>query len=464
MYSTYLGGAGADRAYAIAVNAAGEAYVTGETASTAATPFPTANAIQSTNAGGNDVFVAKLNAAGNALPYSTYLGGTASDRARGIALAATGAAYVAGYAASENFPTANAIDATHGGGDDAFVTKLAPNGSSLLFSTYLGDSANDGADAIAFSPATGDAYITGSTASGAYPTTAGAFQTTGPSGSVNTNDAFVSRVKGDGSELVYSTFVGGGARDVGVGIAVDADGAAYVTGATASDNFPLQSPLQAARKSVANIDDAFVTKLNAAGSAVVYSTYYGGIQHEQANAIAVDTTGAAHIAGISNSHADFPQVAPIGQGAGSDDVFVAKLDPAGAAATYSSLLGGSDGDTGFAIAVDQDANAYLVGQANHYTSPPGNFPTTRGAFQASAPGGSEVLVVKIAPAPTSPLVTSLRSRSGPATGGRRSRSAGPASPARRPCGSAARRRRASPSNPTRASAPSARRTISAGRR
>ena len=424
VYSTYLGGGGADRAYAIAVNAAGEAYVTGETASVAPTPFPTRNAIQDANAGPagptpaptNDVFVAKLNAAGNDLLYSTYLGGTGSDRARGISLDVTGAAYVAGYAASENFPTASAIDATHGGGDDAFVAKLTPNGSALAFSTYLGASAAEGADSIAFSEATGDAYVTGSTASAAYPTTAGAFQTAGPAGAANTRDAFVSRVEGDGSALVYSTLLGGGALDSGLGVAVDAGGAAYVTGTTNSDDFPLRAPLQGARKSVSTIDDAFVTKLNATGTAAVYSTYFGGAQGDQGSAIAVDSAGAAYVGGFSE-HTDFPQVAPIGLGAGNQDAFAAKFDPSGATVIYASLLGGSDGDLGYAIAVDQGANAYLVGQANAYAAPPGNFPTTPGAFQPVAPGGSEAFVAKIATAPSSPLVTSLRSRSGPATGG-----------------------------------------------
>ncbi|MEJ7787616.1 MAG: IPT/TIG domain-containing protein, partial [Solirubrobacteraceae bacterium] len=380
------------------------------------TPFPTRNALQSANAGGaNDVFVAKLNAAGNDLLYSTYLGGTGSDRARGIAADATGAAYVTGYAASTNFPTVTAIDAGHNGGDDAFVSKLTPNGSALVFSTYLGTSGTDGADAIAVNQATGDAYVTGSTAAGTYPVTAGAFQTTGPAGTVNTRDAFVSRVKSDGTALVYSTFLGGGAVDSGLGVAVDAGGAAYVTGATNSDNFPLQAPLQGARKSVSTVDDAFVTKLNAAGSAAVYSTYFGGSQFDQGSAIAVDSTGAAYIGGVSQG--DFPQVAPFGNAAGNQDAMVAKLDPSGASVIYASLLGGSDGDLGYGIAVDAGANAYVVGQANAYAAPVGNFPATPGAFQPTAPGGSEAFVTKVASAPSSPLVTSLRSRSGPATGG-----------------------------------------------
>ncbi|MEO6711791.1 MAG: SBBP repeat-containing protein [Mycobacteriales bacterium] len=363
------------------------------------------------------MFVAKLNAAGNALVYSTYLGGSGNDRARGIALDSAGAPYVAGYTASTNFPTANAIQATNGGGDDAFVATLNAAGSALSFSTYLGSTAAEGADAVAFSQGTGDAYVTGSTASSAFPATGGALQTTFAVSAVNTQDAFVSRVKGDGSALVYSTFLGGGARDNGLGIAADASGAAYVTGTTNSDNFPTQAPLQGTRRSLTNVDDAFVTKLSAAGSAAVYSTYFGGLQADQGSAIAVDGSGAAYVSGVADSSSDFPLVATIGLPAGNQDVLIAKFNASGSALAYSSLLGGSDGDLGYAIAVDGAGNAYVAGQANAYTAPPGNFPTTPGAFQTAAPGGAEAFVAKIATAPGSPLVTSLRTRSGPARGG-----------------------------------------------
>ncbi len=188
-----------------------------------------------------------------------------------------------------------------------------------------------------------------------------------------------------------------------------------MTGTTASDNFPLHAPLQSTRKSVSTIEDAFVTKLNAAGTAAVYSTYLGGSQGDQGSAIAVDGSGAAYVGGVSE--ADVSLVAPIGLAAGNQDVLVAKLDPSGSALIYSSLLGGSDGDLGYAIAVDLGANAYVVGQANAYAAPAGNFPATPGAFQPVAPGGSEAFVTKIASTPASPLVSSLRSRSGPVTGG-----------------------------------------------
>lgn len=422
VYSTYLGGGGADRAYDVAVSPAGEAYVTGQTASpgttpATATPFPTANAIQATNAGGaNDVFVAKLNAAGNDLVYSTYLGGSGSDRSRGIGLDSSGTAYVAGYTASTNFPTQSAIDATHNGGDDAFVAKLAASGSALAFSTYLGGSGADGAEAIDVDPATGDAYVAGGTASTSFPVTAGALQTTRSGQASNTQDGFVSRVKADGSALEYSTFLGGSASDQAAGVAVDSGGAAYVTGSTASDDFPLQAPLQATRASVSTDDDLFVTKLNAAGSAAAYSTYYGGRETDQGSSIDVDSTGAAYVTGTSDGFGNFPLTNPIGRGSGNQDALLVKLNPAGSSAVYSTLLAGSDGDLGFDVAVGP-GGAYIVGQANAYASPPGNFPTTPDAFQARAPGGSEVFVAKVAETPTSPLVTSLRTRSGPVTGG-----------------------------------------------
>ncbi len=417
VYSTYLGGGGADRAFAVAVDSDGEASVTGQTASTGATPFPTKNAIQPANAGSNDVFVAKLNAAGDDLVYSTHLGGTGSDRSFGIALDSTGAPYVAGYTDSANFPTRGAVDASHNGGDDAFVAKLAADGSALAFSTYLGGSAADGAEAIAVNEATGDAYVSGGTASAGFPVTPNALQTTRSAGAENIMDGFVSRVNADGSALEYSTFLGGSGRDQASGVAVDSGGEAYVTGATSSDDFPLEAPLQGTRASVSTIDDAFVTKLNAAGSAATYSTFLGGREIDEGSSIAVDSTGAAYVGGTSDGFGDFPLINPIGQGSGNQDALLVKLNPAGSAAEYSTLLGGSDGDIGKAIAVDPAGNAYLVGQANAYASPPGNFPTTGNAFQARAPGGSEVFVAKVVAAPASPLVTSLRSRSGPATGG-----------------------------------------------
>ena len=175
-------------------------------------------------------------------------------------------------------------------------------------------------------------------------------------------------------------------------------------------------PLQGTRAGVAGDDDVFVTKLNAAGSAAVYSTYFGGGSPDQGNAIDVDSTGAAYVGGATEASGSFPLTNPIGRGSGNQDAILFKLNPAGSAAVYSTLLGSTDGDTGWGVAVGP-GGAYLVGAANTFSAPPGNFPTTPGAFQEQPPGGSEIFLAKVAEAPASPLVTSVRSRSGPTTGG-----------------------------------------------
>ena len=221
-YSTLLGGSNSDAAMSLAVDAAGAAYVAGFTASR---DFPTANAAQNANAGSNDIFVAKLNAAGNGLVYCTYLGGSGDDRAYGIAVDASGAAWVTGSTASGNFPVRLALQSKLAGGRNAFVLKLNAAGNALLFSTYLGGNASDTANGIALD-GSGNAYVTGDTTSVNFPTTG--LQTSKRAG----QDAFVTKVSADGSRLIYSTYLGGSSDDHGAAIAVDAGGSAYVTGST----------------------------------------------------------------------------------------------------------------------------------------------------------------------------------------------------------------------------------------
>ncbi|HEV8306236.1 MAG TPA: SBBP repeat-containing protein, partial [Methylomirabilota bacterium] len=233
IYSTFLGGSGADEGFGIAVDAAGSAYVTGWTASAS---FPTtAGALDTTfNGGSADAFVTKLNSTGSALVYSTYLGGSGEDKSQAIAVDAAGNAYVTGWTDSSDFPTtAGAFQTALGGGRDAFVAKLNPSGSGLVYSTYLGGSGNE--SNVDFSPgialdAAGNAYVTGGTSSSNFPTTAGAFQTS-LGGSF---DAFVTKLNPTGTALVYSTYLGGSGDDQGHGIQVDASGHAYVTGYTGS--------------------------------------------------------------------------------------------------------------------------------------------------------------------------------------------------------------------------------------
>src|SRR5579863_1281901 len=404
-YSTYLGGtSGADYGQAIALDPAGNAYVTGYTCST---DFPSLDPVQSLNASGGceDAFVAKLDAAGDALVYSTFLGGTGNDVGLGIAVDPAGRAYVAGYTCSTDFPVVNAIQATSNGDCDAFVSKLNSAGNELVYSTYLGGSNTDVAQSISADPA-GNAYVTGYTLSADFPTTTGAFQTTFGGGSCGAApqeakpcaDAFVAKLNPTGSALVYSTYLGGGSYDAGQGIAVDGAGNAYVTGFTTSSNFPAANALQAGCDNCgfpgeagaqALSSDAFVTKLNPAGSALVYSTYLGGSGADTGTGIAVDPPGNAYVTGYTASK-DFPTMNPLqANTAGGYDAFVTKLKADGSALVYSTYLGGSGNDLGFAIAVDSAGSATIAGETFSE-----DFPASD-AFQPSRDGGFDAFISRL---------------------------------------------------------------------
>jgi len=386
-YSTYLGSSDEEGETRIAVDAAGNAYVAGETVSS---NFPTtAGAFQTTFGGGvfgaGDAFVTKLNPTGSALVYSTYLGGSSSDAGYGIAVDAAGNAYVTGGTGSTDFPTTiGAFQTTKGGGfRDAFVTKLNPTGSALVYSTYLGGSGDDYGEGIKLDAA-GNAYVTGGTGSTVFPTTAGAFQRTfgAPVCDGCTSNAFVTKLDPTGSALVYSTYLGGSGRDGGWGIAVDTLGNAYVTGSTTSStNFPTTTGAFQTTYG-GGFGEAFVTKLNPTGSALVYSTYLGGSGGESGRGIAVDTLGNAYVTGGTSS-TDFPTTAgalkTTSPGGGA---FVTKLNPTGSALVYSTYLGGSGNDYGYGIAVDTLGNAYMTGVT--FST---DFPTTPGAIQTTFGGG-----------------------------------------------------------------------------
>src|SRR4029077_16244938 len=326
VYSTYLGGGGVDYGYGIAVDSAGSAYVTGYTESI---NFPTMNPLQGGNGGLGDAFVSKLNPTGSALVYSTYLGGSGSDGGFGIAVDNSGSAYVAGSTASADFPTMNSLQPANAGGGDGFASKLNPAGSALVYSAYLGGSGRDYGSSIAADSA-GSAYVTGLTGSANFPTK-NPLQATNAGGDPGCAcNSFVSKINSIGA-LVYSTYLGGSGTDYGSGIAVDSAGNAYVTGSTDSINFPTQSPLQASN---GGGYDAFVFKLNPSGSALVYSTYLGGHKDDYGNGIAADSTGNAHVTGMTFS-IDFPKKNPLQKNnAGKGDAFVSMLDPSGMALVY----------------------------------------------------------------------------------------------------------------------------------
>jgi len=394
VYSTYLGGNYDDYGYAIAVDASGAAYVTGRTGSS---NFPTLNPYQ-TDQGGNDVFVTKLSSSGSSLLYSTYLGGSSPDEGFGIAVDASGAAYVMGYTSSSNFPTLNPYQGTFQGGSfDVFVTKLSSAGNSLVYSTYLGGSSSELGYAIAVDAA-GAAYVTGWTESSNFPTL-NPYQT-----DQGVTDAFVTKLSSGGSSLVYSTYLGGSMHDQGLAIAVDAAGAAYVTGNTQSNDFPMLNPYQGTYQG--GHYDAFVTKLSSGGSSLVYSTYLGGSSYDFGRGIAVDAAGAAYVTGETLS-SDFPMLSPYQTYQGSYDVFVTKLSSSGSSLVYSTYLGGSSSEEGLGIAVDASGAAYVTG----YTGST-DFPTLnpyQGTFQG---GSSDVFVTKLSSSGSSLLYSTYLGGSG----------------------------------------------------
>jgi hypothetical protein len=320
-YSTYLGGSGSDYGRGIAVDTSGNVCVTGWTLST---NFPTVNPRQPSNGGAYDAFVAKLNTAGSALVYSTYLGGSLGDRGNAIAVDASGNAYVTGVTqstSSGDFPTANPFQATHGGGfEDGFVAKLSASGSALLYSTYVGGNGSEEGTGMAVD-ASGNAYVTGFTESTNFPM-ANPLQTTNGGGPY---DAFVAKLNPAGSALTYSTYLGGGGLDQGHAIAVDSSARAYITGTTTSTDLPTLNPFQAAHGG--GYADAFVAKLNSAGSALLYSSYLGGSAADEGYGIGVDALGNAYVTGVTVS-ADFPTATPVqATHAGGTDAFVTKIGP-----------------------------------------------------------------------------------------------------------------------------------------
>src|SRR5207302_657177 len=268
---------------------------------------------------------------GASLVYSTYLGGTGDDWGQGIAVDGSGSAYMTGYTSSPNFPTATAFQSTPGAGtNNVVVAELDPSGASLVYSTYLRGSGEDQGNGIAVD-GSGNAYVTGSTTSSDFPTTAGAYQTTSPG---TGSHVFMTELDPSGAPA-YSTYLGGSGQEIGFGIAVDGSGNAYVTGATASGDFPTTAG--AYQTTFGGGIDVFVTELNPSVTAPVYSTFLGGTGNDWGQAIAVDGSGNAYVTGYTNSH-DFPMVNALQATyrGGTNNVFVTELDPNGATLVYST--------------------------------------------------------------------------------------------------------------------------------
>jgi hypothetical protein len=398
VYATFIGGSGPDNAASVALDFSGDAYVAGWTDST---DFPTTpGALETSLNASQDGFVAQIAPDGSALVYSTYLGGQGNTVATDVAVGADGSAVVIGD--TQQFPTTlGAFDETLSGLEDGFVAKLSPDGSTLDYATYLGGSDCDLAQTIGVEvDANGSAYVVGYTSADDFPTTPGAFDTTAEG--CGFADGFVTKLNPSGSALDYSTFLSGDSdeSDVAFGIDVDVDGNAYVTGATQSPDFPTTAAAYDATHN--GHVDAFVTKLNAAGSDLVFSTFLGGGGPENGTAIAVDEGGDVLIAGGTSSD-DFPTTPGAFDEShnGSDDAILARLDASGSTLVYATYFGGTGQDYGlWGLAVDDAGNALFSG----YTDS-SDLPMSPNAFDNSYGGGQDGWFAKLATEAPSPSAT-----------------------------------------------------------
>jgi hypothetical protein len=413
VYSTYLGGDATDSGQNVAVDKAGNAYVTGRTESE---DFPTRSPLQAPVNGRRcqgepcqDAFVTKLDPRGQ-LVYSTYLGGTGNEEGWGIALDADGRAHVAGNTDSDDFPTRNAIQPVNRSrgceGDvpcpfETFVAKLNRAGSALHFATYLGGRASDLSGGIAVDGA-GDIHVSGTTRSPDFPTHRAlqpqlAGLGCGPPPGVPCTDVFVTKLDRTGTAFRYSTYLGGTEPDRSGGVAADRQGRSHLTGSTQSPDFPTAHAVQPAldnrscgtEEPLELCDDAFVAALRPDGQALTFSTYLGGNAEDQGLGVAVDAKGAVHVAGSTDSrrfrtHA--PLQAALG---GAIDAFVARFAPGGRKLVFSTYLGGRDDERLNGIAAGRDGVSLLAGRTTS-----SGFPTAN-PFQAALGGDIDGVVLAL---------------------------------------------------------------------
>ncbi len=395
VYSTYLGGSATDFAFALALDSAGNVHVVGTTQST---DFPTTPKAYQTTCGScagglPSAFVTELNATGSAMVYSTFIGGAAGDsRGYAIALDSNDDAYITGRTSASDFPTTTgALQRALNGAVNVFVSKLNATGTALVYSTFLGGNGSDQANGIAVD-ASFNAYVAGSSSSTNFPVTTGAFQTA----LKGTSNAIVSKLNSKGSALTYSTYLGGSGADTVWSIRVDGSNNVYVAGQTSSTNFPTTtSAFQTTCGTDCAANDAFVSKFNSAGTALLYSTFLGGSSEQEAFSLAIDSSGDAYVTGRTSS-TDFPHTKGSFQTSfgGVFDAYLTELNPTGSGLLYSTYFGGSASDAGLGIAVDSAKNVYLTGRT--YST---NFAVTPQAFAQTcstcgATGNEDAFVTK----------------------------------------------------------------------
>jgi len=389
VWGTFLGGTGAnfDYGYAVALDADDRPIVTGYTWSA---DFPTTSgAYDRSHAGGVDVFAAKLSAGGDALVWSTFLGGSDHDIAYDLAVDATGDVVLSGRTLSFDFPIAGAAyDASHDLEEDAFVAKLLADGSDLSWSTYIGGSGYESADAVELDAA-GQPIVGGYTASPDFPTTPG---THDPSWNGGLYDAYVLELEADGSDLVWCTYVGGSETDYGNGLALDSQGNPILVGETGSSDFPTTPG--AYDTTFNGADDAYVTKLLGSSGSLLFGTFLGGSDpfYETAFGVAVDAEDRPVVVGTTPAF-DFPTTPGAYDTShnGGQDVFAARLSANGTMLLAGTFLGGAGTDYAWFAGIDSSGDVVLTGDTSST-----DFPTTPGAFDTTYNGSDQdVWVAKL---------------------------------------------------------------------
>ncbi len=379
VWSTFLGGSSDDYGWGIAVDSAGCVYVTGATSSSG---FPVQSGYDESHNGNWDVFVTKLNADGTDIIYSTFLGGSGNDNNFCILVNDAGEAYLTGDTGSSDFPTTSgAYDTSHNGSLDIFVSKLNASGNGLQFSTLIGGSSSDYSYGLALD-GSGNVYVAGYSWSNNFPATSGSFH--------GYYDAIICKFDDDCSSRTYAMYLGGTSRDMANDIAVDSAGCAYVTGWTECSNFPTTSGAYDVSKGTG--EDAFIVKLNSAGSSLAYSTFLGGDGHDHGNGMLVDSSGCAYVTGCVGYDATGMATSGAYQqtkGAYYDG-FVAKLNSGGNGLEFFTYLGGNGSEGCFGIAIDSSGDILVAGQTSST-----DLPATAGAYDVSYNGGNDVFVARL---------------------------------------------------------------------
>ena len=384
IYSTFIGGKFDDERSSIVIDSKNNSYITGPTSSS---DFPTSfGCFDNSQNGRNDVFVCKLNSEGSDLVYSTFIGGGSYDYSENIAIDSNNNVYVTGQTISSDFPTSSGCyQKSKSGGYDVFVFMLNSNGSSLIYSTFVGGGINDYGYSITLD-FFNNTYITGCTHSSDFPTTWGSFDRSFNNGDT---DLFVFKLNSNGSDLIYSTYVGGDNKDTGYEITVDLENYVYVTGYTYSTDFPTTS--NCFNNSNSGQSDVFVFKLNQMGSDLLYSTYVGGSDKDYGDSIALDSDKNTYITGRTKS-SDFPTTPGCyddsnNKGDPWGDVFVSKLNENGSVLIYSTFVGGNSSEIPLNIILDSHNNSYVTGSTGS-----SDFPTTYGCYDELYNEGSDVFI------------------------------------------------------------------------